>query len=482
LEEIMTIHRRTLLRNGLLYSSAAAFLPPARIIPWRWFGLDPLPNPDQSGIEHIVVLTMENRSFDHLFGWFPNADGKQAGLAFVDASNVAQSTYSLSGDNTGCPHPDPDHSYNGARVEYDLGKMDGFLRAGSNDVFSIGYYGEQDIPFLANLARSYTTCDRYFVSILGPTFPNRLFLHAAQTDRLTDSIAFTSLPTIWDRLAAAGVSGRYYFNNVPVLALWGIKYLGITRTFDNFKSDAANGSLPAVAYLDPRFTTIDDGLGTDDHPHADIRRGDLFLHDAFEAVANGPDWSSTVFIITFDEWGGFFEHVPPPRATAANNVDTDLVDGKALLGFRVPTIIASPFTRGVENNPLINHLVFDHTSILKLIEWRWRLAPLTPRDASTDIANLAYALNFNQPVVSVPTLPKPYVPFFPEPCFQTLFSGIFSAETAAATTETSPAATQGSNATTNSPATSTPIQLWNQLGQRAIQQGFPVQNPTLDEP
>src|SRR5262249_24748186 len=155
--------------------------------------------------------------------------------------------------------------------------------------------------------------------------------------------------------------------------------------------DASNGKLPAVAYLDPRFTTIDDGLGNDDHPHADIRRGDRFLHDAFEAVASGPNWRSTVFIITFDEWGGFFEHVPPPPATAAKIVDTDWVNGKALLGFRVPTIIASAFTRGVENNPRISHLVFDHTSILKLIEWRWRLAPLTPRDASTDIANLALA-------------------------------------------------------------------------------------------
>jgi phospholipase C len=360
--------------------------------------------------------------------------------------------------------------------------MDGFLRAGSNDVFSIGYYGEQDIPFLANLARSYTTCDRYFVSFLGPTFPNRLFLHAAQTDRLGDSIAFTSLPTIWDRLAAAGVSGRYYFNNVPVLVLWDTKYLGISRTFDDFKSDASNGTLPAVAYLDPRFTTIDDGLGNDDHPHADIRRGDRFLHDAFEAVANGPDWSSTVFIVTFDEWGGFFEHVPPPRATAANNVDTDVVNGKTLLGFRVPTIIASPFTRGVENNPSVSHLVFDHTSILKLIEWRWGLAPLSPRDASNDIANLALALNFNQPVVSLPTLPKPRVPFFPEPCFQTLFSGVFSAESQAASAEGSPASMQTSPESAASSAPPSPIRLWNELGQRAIEHGFPVQSEQPNKP
>jgi phospholipase C len=180
------------------------------------------------------------------------------------------------------------------------------------------------------------------VSILGPTFPNRLFLHSAQTDRLDDSISFTSLPTIWVRLAAAGVSANYYYSNIPVVALWGTKYLGISRSYDDFKSAAQNGTLPAVSYVDPLFTTIDDGLGNDDHPHADIRRGDRFLFDTFEAVAGGPAWNRTVLIITFDEWGGFFEHVPPPRATAANNVDTDLVNGKALLGFRVPVVIASP--------------------------------------------------------------------------------------------------------------------------------------------
>jgi phospholipase C len=455
----MKLNRRDLLKNSLVVSGAA-LLGSKSYVRQTPSALPPLPDPNNSGIEHIVVVTMENRSFDHFFGWLPNADGKQAGLTFLDLSGVAHPTYSLSGDNTGCPHPDPDHSYLGARVEYHGGKMDGFLLDTSNDIFSIGYYGEQDIPFLSTLARSYTTCDRYFVSILGPTFPNRMFLHAAQTARLSDSINLTSVPTIWDRLVAAGVSGNYYFNNVPFLALWGLKYLGIAKSYDDFISAAKNGTLPAVCYVDPRFTTIDDGLGNDDHPHADIRRGDLFLHDTFAAVANGPAWNNTVFVVVFDEWGGFFEHVAPPRATAANAVDTDIVAGKTLLGFRVGAVIASPFTRGVENDPTVNHLVFDHTSILKLIEWRWNLAPLTPRDASSDINNLAYALNFTAPVTSLPTLPKPSVPFFPEPCFATLFGGLFSSEEKPATTaeaKTKPA-----------------IQSWQDLRNQAQSIGFPV--------
>jgi phospholipase C len=143
---------------------------------------------------------MENRSFDHLLGWLPNAVGKQAGLTFNDKNGEPHSTHSLSGDFTGCPHADPDHSYGGSRVAYDEGKMDGFLRAGSNDVYSIGYYEEKDIPFYAALARNYTTCDHYFASILGPTFPNRMFLLAGQTDRTADSIGISSLPTIFDRV------------------------------------------------------------------------------------------------------------------------------------------------------------------------------------------------------------------------------------------------------------------------------------------
>ncbi len=401
---------------------------------------------------------MDDDDCGHFFGWMPNADGKQAGLSYVDNSGAVHATHSLSGDTTGCPGADPDHSYNGARVEYDGGKMDGFLRAGSNDTYSIGHYGEKDIPFYASLAQHYTTCDRYFAAILGPTFANRMFLHAAQTDRLTDSVAFSSLPTIWDSLAAADVSHAYYFNNVPYLALWGLKYAGISKTYDDFKEHAAQGTLPAVSFLDPRYTILDDGTGNDDHPHADIREGDKFLYDVFQAVANGPGWSSTVLVINFDEWGGFFEHVLPPHAAAANAVDTDIVDGKTLLGMRVPVVVASPFSAGDPNRPLINSVVFDHTSVLKLIEWRWGIPPLTPRDASSDVGNLAYALNFNTPNAAVPSLPKPHTPWIAAPCFQDLGGGILDSESAASTA--------------SNPVSSKKTAIWSDLRAVAEKNGF----------
>ena len=450
----MKMNRRELLKSAGIASGAAllgaAWRPGSHL--FAQGTLPPLPNPEDSGIEHIVVVTMENRSFDHFLGWLPNADGRQAGLTFVDNNGIAHPTHSLSGDYTGCPHPDPDHSYSGARVEYDNGSMDGWLRAGGNDVYSIGYYGEADIPFYGALALNYTACDRYFASILGPTFPNRLFLHAAQTDRLDDSTSFTSLPTIWDRLASRGVSANYFYSNVPFLALWGVKYLGISRLYEEFLVQAATGTLPAVSFVDPKYTILDDGTGNDDHPHADIREGDIFLYQTFEAVAQGPKWANTVFIVNFDEWGGFFEHVAPPRATAANLVDPDLADGKALLGCRVPTVVASPFTTRNPGNPQVSHLVFDHTSVLKLIEWRWGLDPLTPRDASNDISNLAYAMNFNAPNATVPSLPQPSAPLIAAPCLQTLFGGILS-----------------------SGGSSTPG-VWKQLGQHAARHGYRVKD------
>src|SRR5258707_2554604 len=163
----MKLNRRVLVKNAELVSGAAlvgASWPPSKKLFAQdvLLNLPDLPSPANSGIEHIVVVTMENRSFDHFLGWLPSAEGKQAGLTYVDSAGASHATHSLSDDYTGCPHPDPDHSYDGARVQYDNGSMDGCLHSGSNDVYSIGYYGEQDIPFYAALARDYTACDRYF--------------------------------------------------------------------------------------------------------------------------------------------------------------------------------------------------------------------------------------------------------------------------------------------------------------------------------
>jgi phospholipase C len=385
-----------------------------------------LPNPGASGIEHVVVVMMENRSFDHFLGWLPGAKGKQAGLRYPNPIGNPVSTWHANVTN-GCNFTDQDHSYEGGRVQYDNGAMDGFLKDSSNDVYALSYYEAADRPFMSQMALNFTTCDSYFCSILGPTYPNRFFQHTAGTDRLSNTSTTSSLPTIWDQLnQLGGPTGRYYFSDVPFLALWGQKYLPIAGHFAQFLTDAASGTLPNVSFVDPRFEDEGDGTSNDDHPLADIRAGDSLLSEIFHAVSSGPDWDSTVLIVNYDEWGGFFDHVAPPRVTPGvpvgasptSGVDTDVVGGKVLTGFRVPAIVASPFTKGSAQRPRVAHSLFDHTSVLKLIEWRWGLKPLTSRDASTnpgDPGNLATILNFAKPDASVPDLPE-LAPFVPESC------------------------------------------------------------------
>jgi len=359
-----------------------------------------LPRPEKSGIEQVVVALMENRSFDHLLGWLPGADGKQGGLVYTDASGAAFETYPLAPDFQGCGHPDPDHSYDGGRIEYDGGLCDGWLRAGSNDVFAIGYYTQADLPFLGRAALDWTVCSRYFAPIMAPTYPNRIYQHAAVTDRLDDSVTLSTLPTIWDRLAAKGVSGRYYFSDIPFIALWGPKYASITRPYAEFLADCASGDLPAVSFVDPPFAGEDQGTSSDDHPHGDVRAGEAWLAQTYAAITSGKAWDRTVLVINFDEWGGFFEHIAPGEAP---DVDPSL----ELRGFRVPCLVVSPFAAaGIAGG------TYDHTSVLKMIEWRWGLAPLSVRD---DAANsLAEVLDFkakrkHPPVYDVP-------PFGSAPC------------------------------------------------------------------
>jgi len=352
-----------------------------------------LPAPDQSGIDHIVVVMMENRSFDHYLGWLPGADGKQAGLTFTDKNGVAHDTHHLTVPH-GCGFSDPDHSYDGGRTELNNGACDGWLRAGDNDLLSIGYFEADDLGFYGSAARDWTVCDRYFAAMMAPTFPNRFFLHSAQTDRTTTSVdKLATMPAIWDRLQAAGVSGRYYFTDVPYTALWGTRYLGISRLIEEFYADAAAGTLPAVSFIEPGFLgEAIAGLSQDEHPLADIRIGQHFLGSVYNAVVSSPNWARTALVITYDEWGGFFDHVVPPVGEDPN---PDL--GAGLRGFRVPCLVISPRSpRGT-----VAHGLYDHTSILKMIEWRFGLAPLTVRDAAAN--NLAEVLDFaNPPQLAAP--------------------------------------------------------------------------------
>src|SRR5204862_8278970 len=164
------------------------------------------------------------------------------------------------------------------------------------------------------------------------------------------------------------------------------------------------GNLPQVAFVDPRVVDEPSGTSGDDHPHADIRNGEAFLNLIYTAVTSGPAFNHTVLVINYDEWGGFFDHVPPPTAPIPDaDVAAGNTDGR--LGFRTAALVVAPWAPA----GAVSHVQFDHTSVLRMIEWRWGLDPLTVRDASAN--NLADALDFSRVRPHLPLFAVPAGPF-----------------------------------------------------------------------
>jgi phospholipase C len=410
------------------------------------------------GIKHIVVLMMENRSFDHFLGWLPGADGRHDRRFVSAVDGNTYPNYPLAPDFQGCGYSDPDHSWEGWLVQHNDGKMDGFLQRPTTppdnpgvtlaaaNTFPIGYYTNlhadgrrkalPDLPVIGALAEHYTTMDRYFCAFAGETFPNRFYQHAGQTDRDHNSEVASTLPTIWDQLSpipnADGIpTGGYYYQDSPFLALWAspgiepgatFKYQAFFHPFSDADASTAalsagtsfvaacqNGTLPNVCYIDPAFDNEATGTSGDDHPLGDIRLGERFIADAYHALADNGYLDDTVFIVTFDEWGGFYDHVPPPQVidhTNPANVmhagdSTTPTDGQLLpnyrqLGFRVPAIVVSNLVRPQQ---VVREGPFEHDSTLALIESTFGLNPLTARDRHA--RNLAEVL-----------LPSPVPPRF----------------------------------------------------------------------
>jgi len=356
-----------------------------------------LPDPASSGIDHIVLVTMENRSFDHFLGWVPGAEGRPANQQFTDAFGAAHAPFQLSANPEygyqACAYQDPNHSYSGGRTQMASGAMNGWLLTPGTsqvqgDLLPIGYYASADLQFFNDVASNYTIGDFYFSGILTSTFPNRIYLHSGATDRLDDSLDTSSLPTIWDNLSAANVGCNYYYHDVPFTSLYGTRYLGISHLFSDFLSDAASGTLPPFCMVDPAFAGESEGVSSDDHPHADIRNGEAFLAQVYNALSTSPTWSSTLMIVVYDEWGGFLEHVVPPIRPISKNELALGNDGT--LGFRVPLALLGPRVRA----GAVTRYPFDPSSIHALLQWRFGLAPLGVRGSDSATVNLAYALDF----------------------------------------------------------------------------------------
>jgi phospholipase C len=369
----------------------------------------PIPSPRNMPIDTFVVLMMENRSFDHYLGWLPGADGRQAGLSYTDKQGKVHQTGRLTGDYQGCAHPDPDHSWEGGRTQLNGGRMDGFLRSGDNDEFSIGYYVEDELPFIPHAARATTTYDRFFCSLLASTYPNREYMHAAQSygkvDNSLPEVGFQNQgfpdTTIFASLAAKGVSSRYFYSDLPVAALWGAPGLARSGRVQEYYERCSSGTLPALSFVDPSFANEGGGTSGDEHPHGDVRVGQAFMSDVVHAFMESPQWKRGVIFVVYDEWGGFFDHVRPPRVPDVRN-SSDPAKDYGQMGIRIPALAISPYAR----RGYVSHQIFGFESILKMIEYRFGLSPLTVRDAYAQ--NIARSFDWeSKPRLDPLELPDP---------------------------------------------------------------------------
>jgi phospholipase C len=393
---------RTAVTAGLA-ASYATVLGPGTLVAEaaRRQGRVPLPSPRNLPVDTFVVLMMENRSFDHYLGWLPGADGRQAGLRFTDDAGRRVSTHRLTGDFQGCAHPDPDHSWEGGRAQLDGGRLDGFAR-GANDEFAIGYYAEDDLPFIPAAARAFTTYDRFFCSLLGSTYPNRLYMHAGTSfGQQANVIEVHPDRTIFAALSRAGVSNRYFYSDLPVSALFGRPGIARSGPVSEFYERCASGTLPRVSFVDPVFVGEDQGTSGDEHPHGDVRTGQAFMADVVHAFMESRHFRRGALFVVYDEWGGFFDHVVPPRVPdGRQNADVNLDFGQ--MGFRIPAVAISPWVRRRH----VDHGIYGFESILKMIRYRYGLAPLTRRDRYA--RNIARSFDFeHKPRLHPPHLPDP---------------------------------------------------------------------------
>jgi phospholipase C len=385
-----------------------------------------LPAAKDAPFDHVVLLMMENRSFDHLLGWVPDAEGRQAGLQFPDLTGKLHPTWDLGHDYQPCDFLDPQHQWEAARTQLDGGKADGFLftqlRAVGDtepaDLWPISYYREAAVPILGHLAQRYTLLDHYFAALNAGTWPNRLYQVAAATDVDATGLILpdgTSIPssniqtTIWDRLRDAGLTGGYYaYGDEMTKVFASRRYDSITHPVEDFFTACERGTLPNLTLIEPDFTSASEERGTsnDYHPYGSIRAGEAYVQRVYEAVTKSPQWDRTVLVINFDEWGGFYDHVVPPTVQDDNvNPNPGPHPDYHQLGFRVPCIVVSPWSarRVVHDGP------FEHCSILRMVEWRWDLEPMTLRDRTAK--NLAEVLDFSlgRAAVELPAFTPPPV-------------------------------------------------------------------------
>ena len=403
-------------------------------------------------IDHLVVLMLENRSFDNVLGWlydpgnaepfrspprgqsFDGLSGKRLCNPLPDGKGAVPAGRS---QDLSDPSPDPGEEFEHVTRQLAEGRMDGFVvdyirhfqesegRLPSLDEAAVIMNGftSSELPVLSGLSRNFAVCDRWFASVPSQTLCNRVFSQSATSRGFVNNQpipkwVLTSSKTVFELLSEAGLDWSVYYDELDVMpltrlvqpTLW-TGYDAHFKTMKSFHQQAASGTLPAYSFLEPRFF-LDHN---DAHPPltkqflvtSSVRASELLVNSVYDSIRQGPGWEKTLLVVTFDEHGGCFDHVPPPAAVAPS---VSKPAGEAgfrfdRLGVRVPAILVSPW---IESGTVV-HTEFDHTSLIKTVSARWGLESLTERDRAA--SDLGAVLSLSEPRTDQVTLsPVPYTP------------------------------------------------------------------------
>ena len=373
-------------------------------------------------IDHIVVVMMENHSFDNMIGSLPRRGRRRIdGLPVFRGRQLAfnrdaqgNRVYSAHAETPCQQSGVPSQAWNASHISYGGGRNDGFVLA--SGPVAMRFYDDSDVPFIYSLARRFPVGQRYFCSCLAQTYPNFRYLMSGTSSGVirTDNSTFSTPVangTIFDRLDHFGVSWKNYFDNLPApLVIPGVATAARGPNFiagvQHFIDDAAAGRLPQFSWVNPHYEAV-----SQENPQ-DVQFGDRFLAQVTRAVIDSPQWSRTALFVTYDEHGGYYDHVPPPRAIKPDDIPPLLQPGDVpgtfdRYGFRVPLVVVSPWAR----KNYISNVVQDHTSITRFIETKWNLGAMTFRDANaanmTDYFDFRRAQFRRPPVLAGPIDPGP---------------------------------------------------------------------------
>ncbi len=354
------------------------FLPNPKAPP----GTDQVPQ-----IEYFTVVMMENHSFDNILGMlgrgdcFPKGPNGRPTVTLPDGHGNLVHAFHMPSE---CQTNGVGQNWNLAHHSLANGNR-GFVEGSTGE--ALGYFLGEDLPFTWDIARIFPIADRWFSSVLGQTDPNRRYLMAGTSlGQIADQLN-TQLPpngTIFDLLNRYGVTWKNYYSNAPSIGVWLplLSKPAITKninTIDRYYADAAAGTLPQFSFVEPNYS-----VSSEENPQ-DVQFGDQFLASIVNAMMAGPQWKKSMLIWTYDEWGGWYDHVTPPAAIPPDNVLPVLSPNQEpgrfnQYGFRVPAGVVSPLAK----RDFVSHTVFDHTSVLKTLERKWNLPALTRRDANAN--------------------------------------------------------------------------------------------------